>query len=143
MARLLVISEDQLRSVVERAVMEAVDVIVRAAATLEVDLAGSSPATQMAVSEPQPLVEGRVYRIGTKKGHEHSYADVIAKEYNEYEFAFKDAWAKVKDRMITNSPRARASARRSLDKDKRFARIHNRRGVWFRRMDRTEPALPF
>ena len=142
MARLLVISEDQLRSVVERAVTEAVNGIMRAATTMEVDLAESAPATEMTVVEPKQAVEGRMYRIGSTPG-EFSYAGVIAKEVDEYEFEFAKAWSQIEDRIITSSTRARSSAIRSLDKDRRFSRIHDRPGVWFRRMDKTQPGSDF
>ena len=67
----------------------------------------------------------------------------MAEEIDEHEFEFAPAWRKIENRIITHSTRARSSAIRSLDKDRRFARIRDRNGVWFRRMDQTHPELKF
>ena len=139
---ILVISEEQLRSVVERAVTEAVNVIMQAATSMEVDLAESTPATKMTALEPRPTVEAGMYRIGSRPG-EFSYAGVMAKEIDEYEFEFAVAWSHIENRIITTSTRARSSAIRSLDKDRRFTRIRDRSGVWFRRMDKTPSDFEF
>ena len=126
------LTEEQFRSVVDRAVRDAVNVIVRAAKTLEVDPA----ATMMTVSEPKTPARRHAFQIGSKPG-ESSYADVIAKEYEETEFEFARAWNEIKHLISTTSPRARGSAIRALDNDRRFARIPGRKGIWYRRMDHT------
>ena len=107
MARLLVISEEELRAVVERAVTEGVNAILRAATTLEADPAELTPATEPSASGVHAHKDGERFQIGSKPG-EFSYADVIAQRYDDTEYEFERAWSSIKDQVITPSRRARA-----------------------------------
>lgn len=70
----------------------------------------------------------------------YSYADVADREIDAQEFSLQDAWRKIEPLIRTKAKRPRDSLRQSLDNDRRFERIEDRPGTWFRRRDVDSPA---
>ena len=144
MAKILLIQEDRLRSIINDAVASVV------AEAAEIELPGFSPIRTTedpprpaedppAVASARPKVRRR-YKISPGG---FSYADVIWKEYPEKEFSFGSAWEAVKEVINTQAKMPRALARRSMDNDSRFERLGGRPGVWYRRVDPNQPEIEF
>ncbi|MEQ9400138.1 MAG: hypothetical protein RJQ04_13335 [Longimicrobiales bacterium] len=144
MARLVIVPEDRLRALIDRAVRNAVEDVLSEATFVDVPTEPpqraprSKPASHMRPPTPseQQAAPGKRapgYVIGRAEG-EFSYADVVAIEHPKPMFHFDAAWDAIKDKIVTDSDRARGSTRRALDSDSRFQRVEGRDG-WYRRTD--------
>lgn len=150
MPKLIVISEPDLRRIISNAIEHAFDDVIEAGMGVEVGGVAEPKQTppprtphppkesvthDAAVSDGSSLsAEHNGYVIG-RADDQYSYADVVDLLVQRNEFSLDDAWETIKDSIVTESPRAKGSVRRSLLNDDRFKKIEGRDGSWFRRVD--------
>jgi hypothetical protein len=83
-------------------------------------------------AEAPPLPPGKKYHV--RKGGTERYPDIALAEIPNDVFDAEDEWDhRIQPLVYTESPRARETFRRSLEKDERFERLTERDGYWFRR----------
>jgi hypothetical protein len=77
--------------------------------------------------------EAGKYRIGVG-ANEVTYSDLIDSKLDKAEFNQADAMRIVSAYATGLSERFKDSMRRSLDKDERFVRLRDRKGIWWQRV---------